>query len=206
VSGTCSCKNAMCILPFLLLNADNSLCCAVDVFFQNWAYVLLVSVWFFFLIILYFSKIVSFDPIFLNWLIGGVTVGFLGNTVVMIYLLLVLRSDRSTSIVVVDWIPFSPAVSGAWLVFGLFVCNWNSSDDTSVMEGEVSFLGLFSLGTCGVVICEIVTERSYYSISTRVFGSHSFWLEKFSISGLDVWTYGMFLFLTLISKIIPQGS
>jgi hypothetical protein len=53
------------------------------------------------------------------------------------------------------------------------VCNWKSSAETSVMEGEVSFLGLFSLGTCGVVVCEMMTEGSYCSISTRVFGSHS---------------------------------
>jgi hypothetical protein len=81
---------------------------------------------------------------------------------VMICLLLVLRSDQSNSIVVVASIPYSPTM-----------CNWKSSVETSVMEGEVSFLGLFSLGTYGVVICETMIEGSCCSISTRVFGSHS---------------------------------
>jgi hypothetical protein len=57
--------------------------------------------------------------------------------------------------------------------FWPFGVQLESSSETLVMEGEVSFLGLFSLGTCGVVVCEIVTEGSYYSISTRVFDSHS---------------------------------
>ena len=99
--------------------------------------------------------------------------GFLGTMVDKILLFLVLRSDRSSFIVAVDGISFSPAVSGVRLVFGLLVCNWKSSTETSVTEGEVSFLGLFSLGTYGVVFCETVTEGSCYSISTRVFGSHS---------------------------------
>ena len=172
-SGTYAWINAMCILPFSVSNADSSLCCAVDVFFQNWAYVLLVSVWFFFLIKLYFSKILSFDHVLPGWLTGGVSVGFFGNTKVMICLLLVLRSDRSTSVIVVDGIAFSLAVSGAWVVFDLFVCNQNSSDDTSVTEGDVSLLGLFSFGTCGVVFCETVTEGSYCFVSNKVFGSHS---------------------------------
>jgi hypothetical protein len=104
---------------------------------------------------------------------SGVFMGFLGKTVDMICLLLVLRSDRSSFIVAVDWISFSPVVASVRLVFGLLVCNWKSSAETSVMEGEVSFLGIFSLGTYGVVVCEMMTEGSCYSISIKVFGSHS---------------------------------
>jgi hypothetical protein len=100
-------------------------------------------------------------------------VGFLEKTVDMIYLLLVPRSDRSSFVVAVDGISFSPVVSGVRLVFGLLVCNWKSSAETSVMEGEVSFLGLFSLGTCGVVVCEMMIGGSCCSTSTRVFDSHS---------------------------------
>jgi hypothetical protein len=48
---------------------------------------------------------------------------------------------------VVDGTSFSPIGSGAKLVLGLFVCNWNSFDDTSVTGGDKSFLGLFSFGT-----------------------------------------------------------
>jgi hypothetical protein len=100
-------------------------------------------------------------------------VGFLGTTKDMIFLLLVLRRDRSSFIVAVDWISFSPAVSGVRMVFGLLVCNWKYSAETLVMEGEVSFLGLFSLGTYGIVVCETMTEGSCCSILTRVFDSHS---------------------------------
>jgi hypothetical protein len=100
-------------------------------------------------------------------------VDFLDKNVDMIYFPLVLRSDRSSFIVAVEWIPFSPDVSGIRLVFGLLVCNWKSSAETSEIEGEVSFLGLFSLGTCGVVVCEMITKGSCCFVSTRVFISHS---------------------------------
>ena len=36
---------------------------------------------------------------------------------------------------------------GVETVFGLLVCIWNSSDDTSVTGGDDSCRGLFSLGT-----------------------------------------------------------
>jgi hypothetical protein len=80
--------------------------------------------------------------------------------VVIIYLLLVLRRDRSTSVTVVDGISFSPSRSGAGLVFGLLVCSQNSSNDTSVIGGERSCLGLFSFKACGVVVCDTVTGGS----------------------------------------------
>jgi hypothetical protein len=113
-------------------------------------------------------------------------VGFLEKTIDMICLFLVPISDRSSFIVAVDWLPFSPAVSGLRLVFGLLVCNWKYLAETSMMEGEVSFLGILSLGTYGVVVCDTMTGGSYCSTSTRVFSSHSIRLANFSISGLGV--------------------
>ena len=114
----------------------------------------------------------SFGPVLPGWLIDGVSVGFFGNTVVIIYMFLVLRSNSSTSVTVVDGISFSPAATGNGLVFGLLVCSQNSSNDTSVTGGDRSCLGLFSFGAYGVVVCDIVTGGSYCSISTKVFGSH----------------------------------
>ena len=115
----------------------------------------------------------NFGPVLPGWFISGVSVVFFGNIVVIICLLLVLRTDRSTSVTVVDGISFSLDGSIAGLAFGLLVCSQNSSDDTSVIGGNISCLGLFSFGACGVVVCETVTERSYCFISTKVFGSHS---------------------------------
>jgi hypothetical protein len=92
------------------------------------------------------------------------------------------------------------------MVLGLLVCSWNSSDDTSVTGRDKSCLGLFSFGTCGMVVCDTVAGGSCYSTSTNVLGSHTAWFANLSTSGLDSWAYGMFLFFTLISEIIPQGS
>ena len=127
----------------------------------------------------YFSKILSFDPVLPGWLIGGVSVGFFGNIEVMIYLLLMLRSDRSTSIIVVDGNTFSLSGSGDGLVFGLLVCSQNSSNDTSVTGGDRSCLGLFSFKACGVVFYDTVIRGSCCSVSTKVFGSHPVWFEIF---------------------------
>jgi hypothetical protein len=138
----------------------------------------------------------SFGPVLPGWLIGGVSRVFFGNTMVIIFLLLVLRSDRSTSVTVVDGIFFSPAGLGVGLVFGLLVCSRNSSNDTSVIGGDRSCLGLFSFGACGVVVCDTVTGRSCCYVSSKVFGSHPVWFANFSTSGLDSWTYGIFLFLS----------
>jgi hypothetical protein len=114
----------------------------------------------------------SFGPVLPGWLIGGVSVVFFGNTVVIICFLLVLRSDRSTSFTVVDGISFSPTESGVGLVFGLLVCSRNSSNDTSVTVGDRSYLDLFSFGACGVVVYDTVTGGSCCFVSTKVFGSH----------------------------------
>jgi hypothetical protein len=148
----------------------------------------------------------NFGLVLTGWLIGGVSVVLFGHIVVIIFLLLVLRSDRSTSVTVVDGISFSPDRSRAGLVFGLLVCSQNSSNDTSVTGGDISFLGLFSFGACGVVVCDTVIGGSYCSVSTKVFGSHPVWFVNFSTSGLDSWTYGIFLFFILISEMIPHGS
>jgi hypothetical protein len=148
----------------------------------------------------------SFGPVLPGWLISGVSVVFFGNTVVIICLLLVLRRDRSTSVIVVDGISFSPAGSGAGLVFCLLVCSQNSSNDTSVIGGDKSCLGLFSFRACGVVFFDTVTGGSYCFVSTKVFGSHPVWFANFSTSGLDLWTYGIFLFFILISEMILHGS
>jgi hypothetical protein len=75
-----------------------------------------------------------------------------------------------------------------------------------VTEGETSFLGLFSFGTCGVVVCEIMVKGDYCSVSSRVFTSHSICFTYFSIFGLSVWAYGELLFFNLISAMIPHGS
>jgi hypothetical protein len=56
-----------------------------------------------------------------------------------------------------------------------------------MIEGEVSFLGLFFFGICGVVVCEKETEGdSYCLVSTGVFASYSVWFTYFSIYGLRV--------------------
>jgi hypothetical protein len=109
----------------------------------------------------------------LAWLVDWWSIcSLLGNTVVIIFFLLVLRSDRSTSVTIVDGISFSPTGSGAGLVFGLLVCSQNSSNDTSVIGGDRSCLGLFSFIACGVVVYDTVTRGSRCSVSTKVFGSH----------------------------------
>jgi hypothetical protein len=168
--------------------------------------VLLVRVWFLFLINSYFSKILNFGPTLPGWVVDGEYVDFFGNAEVMTFWRLVLRGGLSTLVTVVDEASFSPVGLGTAIVLGLLVCSWNSSDDTSVTGEDKSFLGLFSFGTCGMVICDTVAEGSYCSTSTNVLGSHTVWFANFSTLGLDSWTYGMFLFFTLISEMIPHGS
>jgi hypothetical protein len=151
-SGTCAWRNAICILPFSVSNADSNLCCAVDVYFQNWAQVLLVKVWFLFLINSYFSKILSFGPTLPGWVVDGESVDFFGNVEVMTHWRLAPRGGLSTLVIVVDEASFSLVGPGTEMVLGLLVCSWNSYDDTSVTGGDKSCLGLFSFGTYGVVV------------------------------------------------------
>ena len=148
----------------------------------------------------------SFAPTLPGWVVGGVSVDFFSNTEVMICWRLSLRGGLSTLVTVVDGTSFSPVRSGDELVLDLLVCNWNSSNDTSVTGGDKYCLGLFSFGTCGVVVCDTVAKGSCCYASTKVFGSHTVWFPNFSTSGLDLWTYEIFLFFTLISEIIPHGS
>jgi hypothetical protein len=204
-SGTCAWRNAICILPCSESNANSRLSCAVDVCFHNWAQVLLVRVSFLFLIRSYFSKLLSFGPSLPGWVVGGVSVDFFGNTEIMICWRLALRGGLSTLVIVVDGTSFSPVGSRAELVLDLLVCNQNSSDDTLVTGSNKSCLGLFSFGTCGVVVYDTVAEESCCSASTKVFGSHTIWFVNFLTPGLDSWTYMIFLFFTLISEIIPHG-
>ena len=148
----------------------------------------------------------SFGPTLPGWVVDEEFVDFFGNAEVMICWRLALRGGLSTLVTVVDGTSLSLVGSGDEMVLDLLVCNWNSSDDTSVTGGDKPCLGLFSFGTYGVVVCDTVVEGSCCSASTKVFGSHTVWFVNFSTSGLDSWTYGIFLFFTLISEMIPHES
>jgi hypothetical protein len=115
----------------------------------------------------------NFGPTLPGWVVDGVSVDFFSNAEVMICWRLTLRDGLSTLVTIVDRTSFSPVGSGAEMVLDLFVCNWNSSDDTSVTGGDKSCLGLFSFGTCGVVVCDTVARGSYCSDLTKVFCSHT---------------------------------
>jgi hypothetical protein len=98
-------------------------------------------------------------------------VDFSGNTEVMTLWRLEPKGGLSTLVTVVDGASFSPIRLGTEIVLGLLVCSWNYSDDTSVIGGDNSCLGLFSFGTCGVVVCDTVAGGSFCSTSTNVLGS-----------------------------------
>jgi hypothetical protein len=142
-------------------------------------------VWYLFLISSYFSKILNLGPTFSGWVVNGESVDFFGNAEVMTFWRPALRGGLSTLVTVVDGASFSPVGPGTEKVLGLLVCSENSSDDTSVTSRDKSCLGLFSFGTCGVVVCETVAGGSYCSNSTNVLGSHTVWFTNFSIPGLD---------------------
>jgi hypothetical protein len=74
---------------------------------------------------------------------------------------------------VVGGASFSPVGPRTIVVLGLLVCNWNSSDDTSVTGGDDSCRGLFSLGTYGVVVGGTVVRGSCCSTLTKVSGTHT---------------------------------
>jgi hypothetical protein len=111
-SGTCAWRNSICILPFSVSNADSSLCCTVDVCFQNWAQVPLVRVWFLFLISSYFSKILNFSPTLPGWVVNGESVDFSNTAEVMTLWRLELKGGLSTLVTVVDRASFSPVGPG----------------------------------------------------------------------------------------------
>jgi hypothetical protein len=110
-------------LPFSVSNVDNNLCCAVDVCFQNWAQVLLVRVWFFFLINSYFSKILSFGPTLPSWVVNGGSVDFSGTAEVMALWRLEPKGGLSTLVTFVVGAYFSPVGPGTDIVLGLLVCS-----------------------------------------------------------------------------------
>jgi len=163
----------MCILPFSLSNGDSSLCCAVDVCFQNWAQVLLVRIWFFFFINSYFSKILSFNPPFPGWVVNGGSVDFSITVEVMALWRLEPKGGIPTLVTVVDGASFSPVGPRVATILGLLVCSWNSSEDTSVTGEDKSCLGIFSFGTYSVVVGDTVAGGPCCSTSTNVLGSHT---------------------------------
>jgi hypothetical protein len=135
--------------------------------------VLLVRVWFLFLITSYFSKILSFGPTLPCWVVNGESVDFFGTTEVMTLWRLEPKGGLSALVTVVDRDSFSPVGPRTDIVLGLLVCSWNYSDDTSVIGGDKYFLGLFSFGTCGVVVCDTMAGGSCYSTSINVLGSQA---------------------------------
>jgi hypothetical protein len=84
-----------------------------------------------------------------------------GNVGVMTLWRLDLKGGITDLVTVVDGASFSPVGPGTDEVLGLLVCSWNSSEDTSVIGGDKSCLGLFSFGTCGVVIGDTVVGGPY---------------------------------------------
>ena len=76
-------------------------------------------------------------------------------------------------VIVVGGVPDSPVGPGTVVVLGLSVCNWNSSDDTSVTGGDDSCRGLFSSLTCGVVFGGTVIGGTCCSTSIKVSGTHT---------------------------------
>jgi hypothetical protein len=93
-------------MPFSVSNAYSNLCYAVNVYFQNWAQVLLVRVLFLFLISSYFSKILSFGPTLPGWVVNGESVDFFGIGGVMNLWRLEPKGGTPTLVTVVDGLPF----------------------------------------------------------------------------------------------------
>jgi hypothetical protein len=62
---------------------------------------------------------------------------------------------------------------GIEIVLGLLVCNWNSSDDTSMMGGDESCRGVFSLGIYGMVIGGTLVRGTFCSTSIKLSCTHT---------------------------------
>jgi hypothetical protein len=104
---------------------------------------------------------------------SGEYVDFFGTARVM-SLCRLEPEDRMTDLTtVVGGDSFSPVGPGTMVVLGLLVCNWNSLDDTSMTGGDDSCQGLFSLGTCGVVVGGTVVGGTCCSTLIKVSGTHS---------------------------------
>ena len=98
---------------------------------------------------------------------------FFDNAGVMSLYRLKAKGGITDLVTVVGGGSFSPVRPGTNEVLGLLVCSWNSSEDTSVTSGDKSCLGLFSFGTCGVVIGGRVVGGACYSTSINVLGYHT---------------------------------
>jgi hypothetical protein len=115
----------------------------------------------------------NLGPTLLGSVFKGESVEFYGNVGVMTLWRLEPKGGMPTLATVVDGASFSPVGPGATTVLGLLVCSWNSSEDTSVIGGDKYFLCLFSFGTCGMVVCDIVAGGSYCSTSINVLVSQA---------------------------------
>ena len=98
---------------------------------------------------------------------------FFGTAGVMSLCRLEPKGGITDLVTVVGMASFSPIGPGIDEVLGLLVCSWNSLKYTSVTGGDKSYLELFSLGTCGVVVCDTVAGGSYCSTSINVLGSQA---------------------------------
>ena len=103
---------------------------------------------------------------------------FFSTTVVISLYRLEPKGGMTGLTPVVGGTSISPFGLGTVVVFGLLVCNWNSSEDISVTGGDESCRGLFSLGTCGVVVGGTVVEGTVVggaccSTSINVSGTHT---------------------------------
>jgi hypothetical protein len=83
------------------------------------------------------------------------------------------KGGMTDLVTVVGGVSFSSVRPGTETVLGLFVCNWNSSDDSSLTGGDKSYRGLFSLGICGMVIGGTEVRGTCFSTSTKVSGTHT---------------------------------
>jgi hypothetical protein len=104
---------------------------------------------------------------------SGESVDFFGTAGVMSLCSLEPKDGMIDLTTVVGGASFSPVGLGTMVVLGLLVCNWNSSNDTSVTGEDDSCRGLFSLGTYGVVVGGTVVGGTCYSTSINVSGIHT---------------------------------
>jgi hypothetical protein len=104
---------------------------------------------------------------------SGESEDFFGTVGVMSLCRLEPKGGMTNLTAMVGRASFSPVGPGTVVVLGLLVCNWNSSDDTSVIGRDDSYRDLFSLGTCGMVVGGTVVGGSCCSTSTKVSGTHT---------------------------------
>jgi hypothetical protein len=100
-------------------------------------------------------------------------VDFFGTTILIALCWLEPKGGMTGLTPVVGGTSISPIGPGTVVVLGLFVCNWNPSDDTSMTSGDDSCRGLFSCLTCGVVVGGTMIRGIYCSTSMKVSGTHT---------------------------------